>query len=211
MIIKVTSHNIDFNNGLKAQNEDVDADTENSDVYLVQEARDTILSRLLNRGWRNNQRTTSAAKRGTAVAWRISKFAKRRTGIRLGTDNRGVRMHPRWISWANLRVKGTKKTIKFISIHNAPKRFKFLQPAMVAVAVAMVKASRVPVVLAGDFNFLVHNDPYNISKRTGLVRRGHGIDGFYVSKSLKPGSIQVAEKANSDHKAVSIFITVDED
>lgn len=208
MRIKITSHNIDFANGFSKQNEDVDNDTATADVYLIQEGRDTVMSKLLGRGWSTNQRMSSPAKRGSAVSWLYSKFKKKRVGLRLGTDNKGVAMHPRWISWANLKHKESGKVIRFISVHFPPKRFRWLQPGMAVVLIALVKSTRVPVVVGGDFNYLVHNDPYKIARRTGTVIRGHGIDGFYVSKRLNPSKIHVGPKCNSDHHAVSIFIEV---
>lgn len=202
----VTTLNIDWANTSKEHAEDIAHITKHATVACLQECRDDNLSKIIPKEWRDNQVRRTAATRGSAIIWDDRVWDRRRSRLVLGVDNFGVRMHPRWISIVKLEHLETGQVIRFISMHVPPGRYRWLQPRIIDSLVAVIKLSRRPTVVGADFNFRIHNDPYHIAKRTNMERRGHGVDGFFVSKMLKVSSIFIGKKLNSGHRPLSVTI-----
>ena len=77
--------------------------------------------------------------------------------------------------------------------------------------VDFVNSTPYPMIIGGDWNFNVNDDPYGISSDTGLRQRGRGIDGFYYSENVFEFSAIYALKGldvNSDHDPVQIVVDV---
>lgn len=219
--VRVVTANINFGLSPKTVRKDLARIRSNADVILVQEARDVRLRKLVPRdGWAVKQRTSSPAKRGSAV------LVRRSIATSIGSLSlvRGVGASPcedidgdgrpdgigtRYIARVNIGLVNGR-TLKVASLHMPPKRcWGSVYDRMADNVVRMVKNTRGKLVLGADWNKIVRNDPNDINGRTGLkIRAPRGLDGFYVRSSIPTTRARPLFDTHSDHDPVRMTITV---
>lgn len=66
------------------------------------------------------------------------------------------------------------------------------------------------LLLGGDWNKTVNNDPNEISSRTGgrIVPRGLGIDGFYKPRALTNEALWRGPDIHSPHDPIQMAVSV---
>ena len=208
--LRVVTANVNFGNGPAKVREDIKRYRPKADVILFQEVKNVDLKNFFNLdNWKVLQNTSSKAKAGSAVVYRKSVVSKQvNRGLHIGTRPHGKDILTRWINWVDVKlVNGT--VVRLASLHMPPARYPGLQDNMVRNTVDFIKKSPHPVLVGGDWNFKVNNDPKNITGKTGLKARGKGIDGFYfAAKTVKFVNIKRLAKGNSDHHPVRMVVKV---
>jgi hypothetical protein len=171
-----------------------------ADVVMMQEAKNTHVRRAVRGdsfGVHQNVRRDDQA--GTALVWRRDKAQKKDSGYEMAVRPHGRAMLNRWINYTDLNVDGT--TVRMVSVHRPPPRFKSLWPLFDANLAAFVKSSKGPVVIGLDAN---QRDPQHLARLTGL--RWHAppgsIDGFLVSPGVEVGKMWRLPRGSSDHNPV---------
>lgn len=216
MRVEISTANLDFTNRPKETKADLEkVIRRGARVIMFQEAKRVDVDALIvDPAWGVHQSLNNDAIQGSGVAWERDSIRRGRFGFRVGTAPRGARMLTRYISWVNLRITegGKTRKVKFVSVHLPPKRYAWLQWPMLLSLAALIKASRIPVVVGGDWNLLV-NRAYMLNRlaaRVGGKFWGRGIDGFLVVN--KRGSRWKITKlepisTNSDHDALNAQLT----
>lgn len=207
------TYNIDFNKSNPQETKSLKSIEPKADVIGIQEAKHLDVRRALGPEFACHQNTVIEAKQGVALAWRRGKVKQatdqpnarpvKHRGYLKGVGRLGVKMLPRYINWRDLDFNG--KVVRVISTHRPPQRFASLWRIFDRVLALFVKQSPYPVIIMVDSNQHTHAA---FSHQSGLVWRGLGIDGFYISKSLEgfivKGSLRRHPKVNSDHHPVSL-------
>lgn len=192
-----------------------------SDVIMFQEARDVDLHNLLDTDtWIVRQDMTSEATRGSALA--IRRTAVRATdavqNFRLvkGTDGGSCPdggIQTRWIAVADVHFRNGA-TVVAASLHLPPGRCATGPGSLYAVmadnVVALSNAHPQRLLLGGDWNKTVNDDPNNISGRTGgrIVPRGLGIDGFYKPAGLTNEPLWRGPDIQSPHDPIQMAVSL---
>jgi endonuclease/exonuclease/phosphatase family metal-dependent hydrolase len=210
--VRFLTLNVDFNNTSNEIKADVQAVASYADVMMFQEAKTVTIDNFLGTAWTVYQVVDQGdAKRGSALAVRNSVINRKLgQGIVKGVDADGVEMLDRYIVWMDVELINGQ-VLRLMCLHMPPKRFDFKQPPMADSLVTLVNGTPYPVVVGGDWNYTVENDPYGIQRRTGLVPRGVGIDGFYRDRTVVKFT-SMAEllslNVNSDHDPVQMITSV---
>lgn len=212
----IFTYNIDFHKTDAQESASLRSIADKADVCCIQEAKHLNVGHVLKDGFYTHQALRNDAKQGVALSWRKGKVhrktnpPKSKTGTRhrgyvLGVLNLGFKMLPRYINYRDLVFNGV--TVRVISTHRPPQRYKILWYLFDKALAAFVKRSPYPVIIGMDSNEENHS---RFERMSGLVWRGIGIDGFYLSKSLVDnivkGSLRKHPKAKSDHHPVSILL-----
>lgn len=209
------TYNIDFAKTNVQETQSLKSIADQADVVCVQEAKHLSVARAMDKHFNVHQNLSSTAKQGVAIAWRRGKVKSRipttagrriRTrisGYVLGVSNMGLRMLPRYINYRVFDFNGT--LVLVISTHRPPQRFRRLWGAFDRALIRFIKSFPIPVIVGMDSNQHTHA---LFARLSGMVWRGIGIDGFWLSKSLVKhivkGSLKSHPRANSDHHPVSI-------
>lgn len=210
--VRFVTYNVNFARSAERVRADVAKIAPHADVLMFQEAKFVVLDRFLGPEWTVVQEVAETdAKQGTAIAIRRSILARTRgEGLTFGVDNRGAKMHDRYIAWVDAELVNGR-ILRLLSAHMPPARFGHLQPPMAENLVEFVRKSPHPVVAGGDWNFRVEKDPHGIGERSGLVPRGAGIDGFFrsagVVRCLALDELK-GLKVSSDHDPVRMVARV---
>jgi hypothetical protein len=132
----VTTANLDFySSGNAAYLEHL---TIGADVLTLQEVKDIDVAALMPAGWGVCQDTSSDARAGSAVAYRVEAVALEDWWLVKGCDApAGGGMLPRWICCADLVHDGGP--LFAISAHAPPPRYAELQPGYAAEVAAVVE------------------------------------------------------------------------
>ena len=219
--VRVVTANVDFGLSARKVRKDLARIRPQADVILVQEARDVRLRKLVPRkGWAVKQRTSSPARRGSAVLVRRS-IATSIGGLSLvrgvgaspcddiDNDGKPDGINTRYIARVDIGlVNGT--TLKVASLHMPPPRcWGSVYNRMADSVVRMTRNTRGRLVLGADWNKIVRNDPNDINGRTGLkIRAPRGFDGFYVRSSIPTTRAKALFDTRSDHDPVRMTITL---
>ena len=208
MSLTFISANLDFQLGHDAEYlAHLCADT---DVVLVQEAKDVDLAKVAPDGWAALQDTTSAATMGTAILYREATVEARHFRLRLGTlpqlGSRRVKMLPRYIASAHLIERANHRWHYGVSAHLPPARYAFLQPLM---------ALRLKAIVLGHPNAVIGTDANQpldeLAKFLGLQAFGHGIVGLIFGKGLTVTERHIdrwgKQHGVTDHPSVSAVVT----
>lgn len=212
--VRFITYNVNFNSKPERVKKDVTVLAPRADVIMFQEAKNVRLRDFLGKEWVVHQVMKTDAEQGAAVAVRRSIIKQKlKEDLEFGVDNRGVKMHDRYMAWMDVELEGGRK-LRLVSLHMPPKRFAQLQPPMVANLVKFVRSSPHPLVIGADWNFEVNKDPHGIQGKTGLKNRGLGIDGFYSSADVV--HCQSMKKLTglatvSDHKPVQMIARIKAD
>jgi endonuclease/exonuclease/phosphatase (EEP) superfamily protein YafD len=173
--------------------------------------------------------TSSPATRGTAIAVRRSAASYvgklrlvRATGsvtCKRLSNGRSGNIGTRYMALVDVRLSNGQK-VNLISVHMPPKRcWGTTYDQMATKVVSEINSARKRpgrVIVGGDWNKVVRNNPNNIKGRTGLVPRGPavdgtnqpGIDGFFVPKGLSVSGLRSLARHRSDHRAVQLTVTI---
>ena len=208
-MLKFTTGNLDFALRPPKVKADLQRAAALSDVICFQEAKNVNVNKLLlDPRWKTNQVFTSPAEQGSGVAWNSAVLTKGRSGSQVGVKPGRFRMLTRHISWVNLRFveDGQLKKVRVVSLHLPPKRYRVLTPAMLASLAGLIRATRIPLMIGGDWNKLVKTDKtlQRFAKAAGGKFYGFGIDGFlFVPKKQKKWRVRNVRKIrnlNTDHR-----------
>lgn len=207
MSLRFVSANLDFQLGHDAEYlAHLCAD---ADVLLVQEAK-LDLAHVIPDGWAALQDTTSPAKMGSAILYRVATVEARDFRLRLGTlpqlGSRRVKMLPRYIASAHLIERANHHWHFGVSAHLPPARYAFLQPVM---------ALRLKAIVMGHPNAVIGTDANQpleqLAKFLGLQAFGHGIVGLIFGKGLTVTERHVdrwgKQHGVTDHPSVSAVVT----
>lgn len=215
-MIRVTTQNIDFTLSNKAWARIVGSLKRQSDVILFQEAKWVDLHQFADDEWavfQNRDGDTKAerdAHAGTAIMWRKSMFFRVRGGLsQFVPTQRGIALPTRYIAWADLRVKGDGRTIRFASAHYPPQRYKSRWGVADKAIAKFIKQTRLTnraFVLGSDFNSTVGKDVHSLRERLLLRVRGIRIDGFIVARRLRASAPRDLGNNASDHNPVQIVV-----
>jgi len=195
-----------------------------ADVVMFQEARDVTLRNVIDTStWIVRQDTTSGPTRGSALAVRRSavRATSPVTNFRLvkGTDGAacpGGGIQTRYIALADVHFRNGA-TVVAGSVHMPPGRCATGPGSPYAVMADNVVAlsNRHPqrLLLGGDWNKTVNDDPNDISGRTGgrIVPRGIKIDGFYKPRGLANEPLVAGPDIHSPHHPVRMAVTLPAD
>lgn len=192
-----------------------------ADVVMFQEARDVNLHNLIDTDtWIVRQDTTSEDTRGSALAIRRSAVrasdAVQNFRLVKGTDggpcpDGGIQT--RWIAVADVHFRNGA-TVVAASLHLPPDRCATGPGSLYAVmadnVVALSNAHPNRLLLGGDWNKTVNEDPNNISGRTGgrIVPRGLGIDGFYKPAALTNEPLWRGPDIQSPHDPIQMAVSL---
>lgn len=212
LTVRFVTFNVNFNNTAAEIKADVQAVSARADIMMLQEAKGVTIDNFLDASWTVVQVVDQGdAKRGSAIAIRNSIMTQKiADGLRFGVDNHGEEMLDRYIAWADVKLTNDR-ILRVMALHMPPARFDYLQPIMADNLVTFIGATTYPVVVGGDWNYTVNNDPYSIEGRTGLIARGVGIDGFYRDPdAVSFTSITQLTGLNviSDHDPVQMITSV---
>ncbi len=213
MAVRFVTFNVDFQIPASKVRADVEKVEPKADVIMFQEAKNVTIDNFLGADWKVVQIIDQGdARRGSAIAFRTSLITQMlASGLRFGVGRNGEDMLDRYIAWADLKlINGL--TIRVMSLHMPPARISYLQPVMADNLAGFVDETTYPVVVGGDWNFTVNNDPLKIEQMTGLVPRGVGIDGFYYSDEVVDVDAIFELRGlnvNSDHDPVQIVTQID--
>lgn len=203
--IRVLTTNVDWALRPARVKADLAQLTQQSDVLLVQEAKNVRLTRLVDTAqWGVIQNVSSKDRAGSAILYRKSRARVLQHGQTVGVRPHGVKMLTRWITWADLRVDG-QYAFRAVSAHRPPARYKGLWPLFDANVRTFVARSPRPVILGADWNAPAHSDPAGLS-RLGLRMRGAGIDGVMIDRRLDTSAARRQVKGFSDHRAVAVTV-----
>ncbi len=173
----------------------------NPDIMLLQEAKNSNLAKDAGKGVGVFQNRSTDDKAGSAVAWDKDEVKAGKRGLALGVNPpKGVGMLSRYMTFTDVKVEG--RSVRMISVHRPPQRFKAQWPAFDRNLAAFVKSSPLPVIIGLDAN---ERTPAGLAKATGLRWESSGptsIDGFLVSKELGVSNIRRLDKGVSDHHPV---------
>jgi exonuclease III len=218
MKYRLFTYNVDFAKKNSLETRSLGTIKDEADILCVQEAKHLNVVRSLGNNFSGHQNRINQAKQGVALAWRRSKVQRKtnkpgeRTNVRhkgyvLGVSNLGRRMLPRYLNYRDLVVGGI--TVRVISTHRPPQRFRVLWSLFDRALIAFIKRSPYPVIIGMDSNEHTHR---LFARKSGMVWYGVGIDGFWLSKSLVKhvvrGSLKAHPKAWSDHHPVSIDLDI---
>jgi endonuclease/exonuclease/phosphatase family metal-dependent hydrolase len=210
--VRFVTFNVDFNNTTNEIRNDVQATAAHADIMMFQEAKWVTIDNFLGTAWTVYQVVDQGdARRGSALAVRNSIVSQiTAQGLVKGVDADGVDMLDRYIAWMDIELTNSQK-LRIMSLHMPPGRYREKQPPMADTLVTLVNGTPRPVVVGGDWNYTVENDPYNIEGRTGLTARGIRIDGFYRDRDVvKLSSLTelTTLNVNSDHSPVQMITNV---
>lgn len=212
------TYNIDFVKSSTQEAKSVDSIDQAADVICFQEAKHLDVGRRLKNNFFTHQALRNDAKQGVALSWRYSRVHRKtkapgaKTGIIhmgyvLGVSNLGLKLLPRYINFRDLVFNNL--TVRVISTHRPPQRYRRLWYLFDKALAAFVKRSPYPVIIGMDSNQTNHAA---FQRQSGLVWRGAGIDGFYLSPSLVKhivkGSLTEHPKSESDHHPVSLVLDI---
>lgn len=185
----------------------IDFLAERAKVLCFQEAKDVIIREHLPEGWSAIQFGALAhhrAKMGSAIAYDshayVCVMAYQVLGCKPFWLGRRLGLLPRWITVAVLDDRQTNHRRAVISAHDAPWRFKFLQPGFKKNLKAEVVKHRYWVVGTDA------NEPIGVlAKYLGGTAYGLGIVGFVSSTPMEKIRIRHwgQGKGFTDHPAVT--------
>lgn len=178
----------------------------NLGIFAGVEAKvDTFLQMFPEKTWRIVQSTKNLSERNVGVAWlRTALMNPKVRALRKGVDNHGVRMLPRPLRIIDFDLASER--VRLIIGHNAPHRFKFLQPlfnASVKFRINCRSWSR-----AGRWVYCADNNmPIGeVARILGGTAHGEGIDAIIVGKAMKLTDVVVdrlpKQKGWTDHVGV---------
>jgi endonuclease/exonuclease/phosphatase family metal-dependent hydrolase len=206
--MRIFTYNIDWAKSNEDERASIRSVLTTADVILLQEAKHIDISSALNQAWLVHQNIKRESKQGVAVAWRNASIKRHRSarhpvkGYVLGVMPLGVTMLPRYFNWRDLDVPG-HGTIRFVSTHRPPQRYRRLWPIFDRALGRFVKRSPHPVIVGMDSN---ERDHSGLERLTGLAWHGVGIDGFLVSRGIRVSHLRSHPRAKSDHHPISIEI-----
>lgn len=186
----------------------------NADVVLLQETKNSRLRKVRPNSdrWGVHQ-AKREDKAGSSVVWDKKSVKATDRGYALGVKPQGAKMLKRWISWTDIKVGD--QTVRMMSVHRPPARFKRLWPDFDRNLARFVKSSKVPVIIGMDANQV---NPRKLAHLTGL--RWHApkgnhpvsgktpIDGFLASRGIKFENVRRLQRGTSDHHPVTAKITI---
>lgn len=205
--------NVNFNNNATKISQDIAKLPARADIIMFQEVKwVTVADYLPAADWYVYQVTNSGdARRGSAVAVRRSIMSGLYgAGLHLGVAAGDADMLDRYIAWVEIALTNGQR-IRVMSLHMPPQRYVELQTPMANSLAGLVNSIEYPVVVGGDWNFTVNNDPRGITQKTRLLRTGIGIDGFYYERkavSVSSTNRLSGLNVNSDHDPVQIITQV---
>ena len=205
--IRFITQNVDFALTQAKWNSDIDAIADHSEVLMLQEAKDVSVARWIDAAWRVHQDMSSESRAGSAVAWRLDRSKTTGGGITMGVDPGSQQMLARWIVWNDLVIDGGR-TIRVASVHLPPMRYRSLYPTYARHIAEFANKSPYPLVIGGDWNWLIDNNPGDLAGKTGMRFVGFGIDGFLVERSLTIRRVWEEPKRWSDHRGVGVEIEI---
>lgn len=174
VVIDVTTANVDFVRG--GDGRYVRHLCETADVLLLQEAKNITVANLLPKGWVSLQVTTSAATKGSCIAFDGDVFEcvhrKLVPGAWPSIGGRRVGMLVRYFQVAILRHRESGRLVRVISAHLPPMRFRALQPGYTKRLAAWTR--RPSVVVGADANMAFPR----FAAQLGLRTRNDGIVGI---------------------------------
>jgi endonuclease/exonuclease/phosphatase family metal-dependent hydrolase len=213
---KITTFNMDNTACLGKQQSDLLSiiNTVSPDIIVVQEADKTKLKSIIPSTWRTSQDTSTTARMDTAVLWKDSVFSLNSTvNVQvLRAEAGGTDQKARWAQVVSLANKTGGRVTRVVSVNfpDRPSRIIRVMQTPMARNVARLsnKYKSANFVIAGDFNFDMASDPYNLSGRTGLGRAYVGRQGFYLTDTLTATGLSEYSRTNSDHNGVTANITI---
>lgn len=163
------------------------------------------------KGWRVVQNIKNLSKRNVMIAWvRLSLHRPKVRGLKLGVNPNGVKMLPRPLRIVDFQLysssAGRYLWCRLILGHNAPKRFKFLQPVFNARVKLRIKARSWG--RKGRWVYLAdHNQNGNeVAKILGGTFHGEGIDGPITGPNMTMKNVVIDNKPKhegwTDHLGV---------
>lgn len=210
--IRIVTFNDDFTDGRKT-----DLPRVHGGVVMVQEAKNVNVHRTVNQDRYNAfQNRGDDGRAGSALYWRQDRFRVLDRGQRLlaspdGNDD----MLKRYVSWTDLKVRGSDVTVRMASAHRPPGDEKDEWAEFDRGLVAFARQARrdgIPVVIGMDLNM---KDPARIralEKATGLEwhRPPGSIDGFLTSPNVRFNTPprRGSDRHSEGHSPVSASITV---
>jgi endonuclease/exonuclease/phosphatase (EEP) superfamily protein YafD len=217
--IKVMSANVKFGKGsAKRVKRLFNHAAERADIVFLQEARDVkVTKRLTGPGWAIRQDKSTPATRGAAVV--IRKASVKRFGKLILTP--AVQGHPcglgdRFIASVPVLLdNGTR--VRATSLHMPPRRCDTPggpYSRMAQNVVAFANRVDVPLLIGGDWNKVVDQDPNGIAARSSLMPRGMNggsrIDGFLIERrpATKAGEPVRLADFGSDHQPLLLRVSV---
>jgi hypothetical protein len=151
-------------------------------------------------GWKGYQNTSSAAKKGTAIAVRTDVFDSGDFSLTLGVEPNGQKMETRWIAKLPVTVIETGERRDLISGHEPPQRYAELQPTFTNNLKQLVSNSTNPVV-GVDANMPIETLANKVNLKHAY---GEGIIGVLTNaNSLET---DVVNMEYSDHPAIKILL-----
>lgn len=219
--VRVVTVNVDFGAPASTVRDDFARYSRFADIVMLQEARDVRLADLIDTStWIVRQDTSSESTRGSALAIRRSavRATDAVTNFRLvkGTDggpcpDGGIQT--RWIAVADVHL-ANGATLVAASLHMPPPRCATGPGSLYAVMADNVVAlsNRHPsrLLIGGDWNKVVNDDPNDISARADgrIVPRGIGIDGFYKPRGLANEPLTTLGDIYGHHEPVQMAVSV---
>ncbi len=210
--VRFVTFNVDFSNSSAKVEADIAKIEPRSDIIMFQEAKNVTIDNFMDSDWTVYQVVNQGdAKRGSALAIRNSIMTELlATGLRFGVGRNGEDMLDRYIAWADVKLTNGR-ILRVMSLHMPPQRIAYLQPIMADNLKTFMDVTPYPVVIGGDWNFTVNNDPHGIRSANSLASKGVGIDGFYYKASIAE-FVSINEmtglNVESDHDPVQMISSV---
>lgn len=208
MVLRIATENLFWKNTATEHSSDIEKSKPLSDFICFQEAGTANLAELLGTGW--NSFKPSDEGNDLGLGWRTNKVKIRSKGtVFLAQRNSGnVKYRCAW-------AKVTVDTKKFIigTVHMPYGQAQEADPGVydrcVDSLVQWWKKQTEPLVIGGDWNKQLEEDPGNLSTRLPAKWQGAlnpGIDGFLYSEQLKLGKSVVIKNVDlaSDHPVVIV-------
>lgn len=219
--VRFVTVNVDFGSTADQVKSDFGRYAPFADVVMFQEARDVNLHNLIDgNDWIVRQDTSTEDTRGSALAIRRTavRAADPVLNFRLvkGTDagscpDGGIQA--RWIAVADVHFRNGA-TVVAGSLHLPPGRCATGPGSLYAVmadnVVRLSNAHPDRLLLGGDWNKTVNDDPNDISGRAAgrIVPRGLGIDGFYKPTALTNEALWRGPDIHSPHDPIQMAVSV---
>lgn len=181
--IVIASHNLNFGRSADAHADDVDRLRECAEVVCTQEDL---------RG-RHRER----------VSVRPRSWITDRGATLASLSTKGARIRLRRFAWVDLDPPGFPG-FRVVSVHMPPRRYRGLLYGVYAFRLRRLLArTPQPWVVAGDWNWLLRNDPAGLRRAFGArwIGRANQIDGFAVHPDLRKhatGYHEVARPGRND-------------
>jgi hypothetical protein len=201
--MRIATENLHWPNTDAEKRHDIRRVTPNAGLIFFQETYRTPIGQILGNKWETLD-SDQTGKRDIAVAWRKDNHHALKKGFHIiGHMEKGSKktFAIAWVEFENFIVGSVHPP------HGAyEKEDPGIQEECAKGVATWVNAQLKPVLLGGDWNKDIHNDPYGLARRTGLVWHGGGsrnIDGFLADKRFDFSNMRSLDAGiYSDHPVV---------